>query len=454
MGLRNFFSRKGRAEQQKYAQSVDDRSWTRIFDWTPGAWQTHHPYDAEQSVLGYPTVFSCVTLIEGSISKLRATVEKKSDTGIWEEAEHPATKLLKKPNNYQNHIQFKEHWINSKLIHGNTYVLKAWVGNKLDQLHILDPLKVTPLVADNGDVYYRLGKDRLVPFDDADAEQIVVPANQIIHDRFNCLYHPLVGLSPIFAAGTAAQIGLTAQKNNKNFFKNGTNPGGVLTAPGSISEPTALRLKEYFEANFGGEKTGKVAVAGDGLKYEPMRMSSVDAQMIETLGWNDEKICSVFHVPGYKIGVGQQPTHNNIEALDQGFYGQCLQILIESLEAGLDEGLEIPQKHRVQLDLAGLLRMDSSTQMKTQGDGVKAGIIAPNEARRVFNLPPVAGGEFPYLQQQNYSLEALASRDKNAPFDKPEPAPEPDPTDLELEDESKFMAYLLEKELKIEYQTA
>ena len=418
---------RGNRAQQKYAQSVDDRGWTRIFDWTPGAWQTHHPYDAEQSVLAYPTVFACTTLIASDIGKLRPT-EQRAQQGIWVEVPGSSvTKLLRKPNNYQNHIQFKEAWVNSRLIHGNTYALKQRQGRDVAALHILDPLKVTPLVADNGDVYYRINRDRLVPFDDADAEQIVVPASEIIHDRFNCLYNPLVGLSPIFAAATVATTGLTVQKNNKHFFKNGSNPSGVLTAPGSISESTATRLKEYFEAKFGGENAGRVAVAGDGLKYEPMRMTSVDAQMIETMGWGDQKICAVYHVPAYKVGVGQMPTHNNIEALTQDYYAQCLQTHIESMEACLDDGLQVEAGNRVQLDLDGLFRTDQATLMTTLKTGREAGLISPDEGRKKINLPPVPGGEYPYLQQQNYSLEALAARDSENPLGKPpEPAPQPD----------------------------
>jgi phage portal protein BeeE len=29
---------------------------------------------------------------------------------------------------------------------------------------------------------------------------VIVPAREIIHDRFNCLFHPLVGISPLYAA--------------------------------------------------------------------------------------------------------------------------------------------------------------------------------------------------------------------------------------------------------------
>jgi phage portal protein BeeE len=37
--------------------------------------------------------------------------------------------------------------------------------------------------------------------------------------------------------------------------------------------------------------------------------------------------------------------------------------------------------------------------------------MTPNEAARRLNLPPVAGGDAVYRQQQDFSLEALAKRD-------------------------------------------
>ena len=56
--------------------------------------------------------------------------------------------------------------------------------------------------------------------------------------------------------------------------------------------------------------------------------------------------------------------------------------------------------------------MDSQTQMNVLKEGVGSGVFEPNHARRKFNLPPVEGGGTPYLQQQNWSLAALAKRDE------------------------------------------
>ena len=71
--------------------------------------------------------------------------------------------------------------------------------------------------------------------------------------------------------------------------------------------------------------------------------------------------------------------------------------------------------------------MDTATQYKTLGEGIKNSILAPNEARLKLGLPPVQGGDSPMAQQQEFSLEALSKRDAGDPFAKPEPAPQPEP---------------------------
>ncbi|HHZ0507662.1 TPA: phage portal protein, partial [Escherichia coli] len=96
---------------------------------------------------------------------------------------------------------------------------------------------------------------------------------------------------------------------------------------------------------------------------------------------------------------------------------QCLQTLIESIELLLDEALETGENESTEFDVTTLLRMDSERRMKTLGDAVKNTLLTPNEARKRENLPPLAGGDALYLQQQNYSLEALSRRDaREDPF--------------------------------------
>ena len=209
-----------------------------------GAWQANVEMQAG-SVLNYSAVFACVTLISQDIAKCCLRLVQEDDNGIWTETESPAfSPLLRRPNRYQHIVKFVEQWITSKLIHGNTYVLKQRDNrNVVIANYILDPTRVTPLVANDGGVYYELRRDDL---NGLKVETVTVPASEIIHDPMICLWHPLIGVSPIYASGLAALQGLSIQANSNKFFANGSQPGGVLTAPGAIADETAQRLESVL----------------------------------------------------------------------------------------------------------------------------------------------------------------------------------------------------------------
>jgi HK97 family phage portal protein len=406
--------------------------WPIVREPWAGAWQRNISINFD-SVLSYHAVYACVTLIASDIAKLRVKLVAQDENGIWTEFKNPAyDPVLRRPNPYQNRIQFWESWILSKLLRGNTYVLKQRdARGVVSRLYILDPTRTTPLVADDGSVFYQLRSDNLSGF----TEDVVVPAREIIHDRFNCLFHPLIGVSPIYANGLAATQGLNIQTNSSMFFANRSMPGGILTAPGAIGDETAARLKAAWETNYGGDNSGKVAVLGDGLTFEPIMMTSVDAQLIEQLKWTAEVVCSTFHVPPYKIGIGAMPTYNNIQALNVEYYSQCLQSLIEAAELALDDGLEMATGIGTEFDLDNLLRMDALTQMDMLEKS--KGKMTVNEQRWRLSLKPVEGGDTVYLQEQDHSLAALAKRDARPdPFAKGAVAEVPAPPDEGEDDDA------------------
>jgi len=390
-----------------------------------GAWQKGVEVMSQENLLAFSAVFACVSLISDDISKLRIRLMQLDPIdGIWQEegSGSPFAPVMRKPNRYQTRIQFLSSWIISKLLHGNTYILKERdKRGVVIALYILDPRLVTVLVADSGDVYYQLNRDPLSEL----LVPVTIPASEIIHDRMMTLWHPLVGVSPISACGNSATQGLKIQSNSAKFFENMSRPSGQLTAPGPITDENAARLKKHFEENLSGENIGRLLVTGDGLKYEPMTIPANDAQLIEQLRWTVEDVARCFKVPLYKLGVGQ-PLTSNIGALNQDYYSQCLQSHIESLEILIDEGLALPSYLGTELELEGLLRMDPMSRADRNAKAIGAGYLSPNEARFSENLEPAEGGETPYLQQQNFSLAALAKRDaQKDPFAPAGGAPAP-----------------------------
>lgn len=435
--IRRFLPRSVNKDYQAVDQGRG--GWFRILEPFTGAFQSNVEVSRD-SVLAYHAVYACISLIAQDIGKLRPKLMQQLSSGIWKEVKRAAfDPLLRRPNRFQNRIKFFEYWITSKLIHGNAYALKVRdERNVVVELYLLDPCRVTPLVSDSGMVFYRLKTDRLSGL----PESVVVPADEIIHDTMVCLFHPLIGVSPIFACGLGAQQGVNIQTNSAKFFANMSAPGGILTAPGHIDDATAARLKTTWEEKFGGVNYGRTAVLGDGLEFKTIALTAEASQLIEQLKWTAEMVCSCFHVPPFMIGIGQPPAFNNIQALWQAYYSQCLQSPIESLELCLDEGLGLVSPSEslgIEMDLLGLMRMDTKSRYEAHSAAIAGGWRKVNEARHEEDLEPVAGGDTCYLQQQNYSLAALAKRDAQpnpfAPAPALPPPTPPKPVDSTEEDD-------------------
>lgn len=416
---------------------VGGRGWYTIFESFPGAWQRNIEVNMTE-VTSHSAVFACMTLIAADVSKLGAPEFKRLNGKIWEPSSSPAyDPVLREPNQFQTPNQFWEHWVLSKLWKGNTYALKGRDDRKVvRRLWVLDPCRVTPLVSESGDVWYQIMQDNI---SGVRSEGLVLPQSEIIHDRMNPLFHPLVGISPLYAAGLAAQMGLHITQEGAIFFKNRRIPGGILTSPHTITDETADRLqREWVRGDT--ENIGRTRVLGDGLEFKTTTATASDSQMLELAKATAEWVCSVFHVPPYKIGIGA-PLASNVQSLNLEYYSQAIQKQLEDIEACLVRGLEMKAGTKVEFDIEGLLRMDTVSLVQSIRDAVGAGVMSPDEGRAKLGLSPVAGGSSPYLQQQNYSLAALAKRDaQDDPFKANTPTPpaptEPEPTEDEEDGDS------------------
>jgi len=378
-----------------------------------GAWQRNMEINPAK-VSGFFADFACKTLISRDIAKLPLRLVRQDDNGIWNEVFNPSySPVLRKPNHYQTRNQFVECWILSKLARGNTYVLKARDNRGVvTRLYVLDPRRVTPMISEDGSVFYKLSTDDL----NVTGSEVMVPASEIIHDRFNC-DHWLIGIPPVYASGLASMQGLNIQNQSAALFRNNAQPSGILTAPGEIDETTVERLERKWRDLYSGENYGKIAILGDNLKFEKLALTAVEGQLVEQLKMTAEMVCSSYHVPAFMIGAGPEPATGSAQERTLRYYTQCLQSLIEDFESCLDEGLGLLDKPDlgVEFDVENLLRMDSVAQMEFLERG--RNYFTPNEGRKKLNLPPKEGGDSVYRQQQDFSLEALAKRDAQAdPF--------------------------------------
>lgn len=387
------------------------RVWRTVAEFRAGGFQQDDTTlgEGEQiNVMTTAVVYSCIRLLVWDISKLPAQVCKLLK-GVWTEERHQTlTPLIRRPNYYQGWIDFIQSWLFSYFIAGNAYIIKTREGGRITQLIVLDPALCQPLVdRETGAIVYRIGQDPLTPISEEDT---LVPASEIIHHRYMAFGHPLIGSSLLVRAQMAARLRTGIIDANANLATNNAVPPGVLIAPEGLSPEQLAEIERVWNAR----KSGKIPVVDAAFKFESLQAKFIDSQSKEFAEVAAVDVCCAAGVPPWKVGMGARPMSVNVEAANIIYYQDSLQLPIEHIEQLLDIGLDVADDVYIRVCRDELFLMDSATRASVHAILVK-GIMAPDEARQQWNLPPVPGGADVYMQQQNYSLSALQKRDQAAP---------------------------------------
>jgi hypothetical protein len=277
-----------------------------------------------------------------------------------------------------------------------------------------------------GDAARHPGRQRLLPTRHRQSRRHPgqpghVPASEIIHDRFNCLFHPLVGLSPVFAAGLAATQGLKIQNHSASFFDKGAMPSGMLTAPGRITQDVADRLKADWreicrqpECRQAGRARRRPGIQADDDE-RGRRAAHRPAEMVGRGG--------LLHLPCAALQDRHRPAadlqqcpgaqHRILFAMPAG----AVRIGRGAARRGPEYRRDLGHRVRHRQSAAhGQRHADGGARQGQERDGAERGAQGDQPAaggRRRQRLPPAAG----------FSLEALAKRDaKEDPFAKAGPS--------------------------------
>jgi HK97 family phage portal protein len=388
----------------------------------PGNWQMNrNSPNLGLEQMAFSAVYACVNTIASDLAKLPIIVNRVDlTTGARTRLplDYYAT-LLRSPNSYQTSADFIGCFVQSYLLQGNAYAFggKRNGRGEIEELHVLNPYRVTPLIADDGSVFYRCGDDLLAGI----RGELLVPERDMIHHRLPLVPgFPLVGVTPIFAAAASSSVGLKILQNSQQFFANSSRPAGVLTAPGKISPETATRLGQDWDSGYTGERFGKTAVLPEGLKWEPLTITAQDAQLIEQLRYSVEDVARVFRVPLYLLGDMTKVTYRNTETLFRVFVSECLGFHLTAIESRLERAFEFPPQYELRFDLSVALRTELDVRYAAYQTALSAGWQSINEVRAQEGLQPVDGGEEPRVQMQYVPLSKA---------DEPPPAPAPAPAE-------------------------
>jgi len=371
-----------------------DLSWiNKSFDWN--FWQEDKHGGGE---LRNTAVEACVSAIGQTIAQMPLGHWAINSDGGRTPIKGDISQLLRRPNNYQTQTDFILNLIRAELLTGNgvAYAARGSAG-QVASMHLIPGGRSMPYIdPETFEVFYSVAGNPLI-FSESG---VMIPARDILHIRSNTPNHPLIGETPLFAAGMAAAAGNAVQSHNAHFTQNMSRPSGVLMTDLKMNKDEVNILRESWKTQTTGPNAGGTPILTHNLKWESLAMSAVDAEMVELYRLTVLDIARVFRVPPTVIGVMESATFNNVESLMKQWLATGLGYMVRHIEEALDRLFDLPPDQEIIFNADVLLRSDFKARMDGLSKGVTAGIFSPNEARRKEGLAEAEHGDEPRLQQQ------------------------------------------------------
>lgn len=155
-----------------------------------------------------------------------------------------------------------------------------------------------------------------------------------------------------------------------------------------------------------------------GYKLEAIGFDPAGMQLMELRKWLLLEISRMFNLPPAFLQDLSTGTYSNTEQQSQNFVKNTLSPLIQSFEQQLSAKCGLRNTY-VKFNFNALVRGDFKTQMEGLRAAVFAGIMTPNEARALLEMPAHPDGDELFMQGANQPLSALLDPKTEDPVSDP-----------------------------------
>lgn len=358
----------------------------------------------ERNALGTVALLRAVSIIAGAAG-LPIDVTRRNGSRRERLQGHPAELLLdNQPNPEMSTMDLRHFQWLSYLLWGNSYTL---IVRRPDEDGT--PIALWPLQPDCMEVKRRESTGELVYLYTPPGTGIPkpYPMDEILHIRGISL-DGINGLSPIRLAAESLGLNRSMEQYAARFMKGGMGQRVIVNLNNpNVNDQQIEQLQRDWDARYGGidnydrpvffRSDGKVATVG---------VNPRDAQLIELMQLNDEKVAMLYGVPPHMMGLVSKTTSWGTGIAEQklGFTTFTLQTHLTFFEKAYercllsDKDREVSIKH----NLDAYLRADYKTRMEGHATAVDKGLMNRDEARALEDMDPIedGSGKIYTVQQQ------------------------------------------------------
>lgn len=347
-------------------------------------------YSSPEAALKIAAVYRCVTLISGAVATMPLALKRRVGENRVDASDDPLwTILRRRPNPWQTPSQFRRQLQTHLLLRGVGLAMKVRTGNRIAALIPLMPDRVRIEHLDDWSLryHYQTRTKGTIVLDQADVFHLVGHTTDGV-----------TGLSPIACARETVGLAMEMQRHASRTFANGGRVSATLSHPNELGAEGRARLSEGMDAfRTGGEREGKALILEEGMTYEQMGLSMVDAQFVEGQVANRTEIYMFFGVPPHMAGDTTKTTSwgSGIEQQSLGFVAYTLEDWLTTWEQSIERDL-VPDNRPdlfVRFNRSALVRGDITTRYASYATARQWSLFTINEIRALEEMPPIEGGD-------------------------------------------------------------
>jgi len=439
-----FFSRLAAPFRRKSSEGYVWPSRANTWNW----WQFTNSRTTREFA-DFAPVFACWRIISEEVARVPIQVVRTDDRGIRQVISNKApTRVFRRPNSYQTASDLKMALTQSLLSDGNAYAFAV----RNDRFGIAEMYPVRPsnvsvyIDHEDGSVYYHVADSDVLALSQVDTGYWF-PARDMLHIRLFSYNHPLTGVTPLTAAALGVNAGLNIGAQTAAFFGNMARPSGIIKHPKPLKKEAVQKIKETFMQAASGDQAGAPIVFSEGMDWEPMAMTAVDAELIQSYNLTERQVAQIYRVPFFFLNEMADMKLGSVESLTRYFINSGLGFYFTHLAEALTKFFALPPNESIIFDYeSALLQGDFEARMEAYKTGVQGGIYTVNEARGREGLSPVEYGDDVRMQQQmvplSYGVAVQPPAASSVPVEPEEPEEPEEPAEPEMTDADRRLQVL------------
>lgn len=351
---------------------------------------------SQDEAMKLEAIYACVRLISDSISTLPLdTFVRRDGTRT---PYRPRPDWLDMPEVGVSRPEHFQQVLISLLISGDAFIRILRDDQGIAGLVVLNPRHV------------EVRRSRLTrrPEFVLDHGREVVPFEDMIHITDIRMPGEMRGRSRIDLAKDTLGLARALELSAQLFFGQGSQVGGFIEYPGTLTREQAKDLVDSFEQNHRGvRRSHRPGVLFGGAKFVSTSVQPNEAQSLESRQYSVEQIARLFKCPPSLLSV-TTPGAMSYASVEQNaiqFVTHCLRPHIVKIEDAYSQKL-LPGRAFLSFNVNGLLRGSTLDRFTAYSQGLTAGFFSVNDVRRFEDMPPVDGGDVNRVPLANVDLNA------------------------------------------------